>query len=136
MIQKSSFNALSNVDNRYQGAARRVLCVCSAGLLRSPTTAVVLQREFGYNTRSAGLYDYALIPVSQALIEWADEIVFMEEKHHQMFLRDPLLEGVDLSDLQITVLGIPDDFRYMDEELQEMIVKAYKVERGADVSVV
>ena len=136
MIQKSTMNALENVYNKYQGTAKRVLCVCSAGLLRSPTTAVVLQREFGYNTRSAGLYDYALIPVSEALIEWADQIVFMEDSHKRIFLSDPILKNINLDDLDMVVLNIPDHFGYMDEELQKMIVQSYKEISNAAGSVV
>ena len=74
----STKNQLAIVNNEYQGNYTRTLCVCSAGLLRSPTTAAVLQKEFGRNTRSAGTMDYALIPISEALIMWADEIVVME----------------------------------------------------------
>lgn len=79
----SMLNRLANVNNPYQGSARRVLCVCSAGLLRSPTTAVVLANEpFNYNTRAAGTSDeFALVPVDQALLTWANEIVCMQLEH-------------------------------------------------------
>ena len=50
-----SMNRMWNVSNPWQGDAKRVLCVCSAGLLRSPTAAKVLYDEYGYNTRAAGL---------------------------------------------------------------------------------
>ena len=49
-------NRLANSSNRYQGEYKRVLCVCSAGLLRSPTAALVLSQEpYNFNTRAAGL---------------------------------------------------------------------------------
>lgn len=52
-----------NAKNPHQGNFERVLCVCSAGLLRSPTVAVVMAQH-GFNTRAAGLEkDFALIPV-------------------------------------------------------------------------
>ncbi len=35
-------NRWGNIDNPYQGSAKKVLCVCSAGMLRSPTAANVL----------------------------------------------------------------------------------------------
>ena len=50
----SNYNRLGNSRNIYQGKDKRVLCVCSAGLLRSPTAANVLHKEFGYNTRACG----------------------------------------------------------------------------------
>ncbi len=49
-------SAMEVSQNPYQGKYKRVLCVCSAGVLRSATTAVVLSKEpFNFNTRSAGL---------------------------------------------------------------------------------
>jgi len=60
-------NRIHNSSNPYQGKFKRVLCVCSAGLLRSPTTAFVLSQEpYNYNTRAAGIVDdYALVPVDE-----------------------------------------------------------------------
>ena len=67
----SLMNRLANTHNHYQGDAKRVLCVCSAGLLRSPTAAFVLSQEpFGFNTRAAGIAeDFALIVVDDVLLE-------------------------------------------------------------------
>lgn len=75
-------NRLANSSNIYQGKFKRVLCVCSAGLLRSPTAAFVLSQEpYNYNTRAAGLIkEFALVPVDEVLIRWADEIVCMSNE--------------------------------------------------------
>ena len=63
-------------SNSYQGDYKRVLTVCSANMLRSPTIAHVLaSAPYDYNTRSAGTSNIALIPVTDALLFWADEIV-------------------------------------------------------------
>ncbi len=69
-------NRLGNCNNSYQGEAKRVLCVCSAGLLRSPTAAFVLSNSpWNYNTRAAGLTpQFALIPVDKVLLTWSQEI--------------------------------------------------------------
>ena len=49
-------NRIANSTNPFQKDYKRVLCVCSAGLLRSPTAAYVLsQAPYNYNTRAAGL---------------------------------------------------------------------------------
>lgn len=74
-----TMNRLDNARNEFQGEYKRVLCVCSAGLLRSPTTAVVLSSEpYNFNTRAAGLVrEFALVPVDKVLLFWADEIVCM-----------------------------------------------------------
>ena len=67
-------------DNMYQGTASRYLFVCSAGMLRSPTAADVAARH-GYNARSCGSAEYALIPISVNLVHWANKIFFMEEEN-------------------------------------------------------
>jgi predicted protein tyrosine phosphatase len=125
---KSSRNALHNVTNNAQGTSKRVLCVCSAGLLRSPTAANVLHQHLGYNTRAAGCYDYALIPLSTALVEWAQEIVCMEEEHKQSLIwqwEDAGEEGACLP--PIVVLNIGDYHNYGTEKLSVEILKAYAV---------
>lgn len=115
----SEMNRLANCSNRFQGDFKKVLCVCSAGLLRSPTAALVLSSEFNCNTRAAGANkEYALIPVDEVLLEWADEIVCMEAAHAALILR--------MTDKPIKVLGIPDHFKYRDPELMELIRQAYK----------
>lgn len=118
---KSSRNRLANVNNKYQGDAKRVLCVCSAGLLRSPTAALVLsQKPFNYNTRAAGLEsEYALIPVDEALVEWAQEIVCMSQDQV-----DCIMENYDPA-VPVYNLDIPDHFSYGDPELMDMIKKSY-----------
>ena len=57
-------NRLHNATNPYQGSYKKVLCVCSAGMLRAPTAAVVLSRPpYDFNTRAVGTdLGTALIP--------------------------------------------------------------------------
>lgn len=95
-------NAFGNAMNPHQGKTKKVLCVCSAGLLRSPTAAVVLSQEpYNYNTRACGVSEeYALIPVTDLLIHWADEIVFMDKGHLDV-VRDRIPEGKVLKVLNI-----------------------------------
>jgi predicted protein tyrosine phosphatase len=126
-----SRNRLSNVANRFQGQAKRVLCVCSGGLLRSPTAAVVLSREpWNYNTRAAGSdQEFALIAVDEVLLTWADEIVCMEPKHTAEI--KTLLNKFALDAKPIITLCIPDVFARMEPVLQEMIAEAYKRERDS-----
>ena len=100
---------------------KRVLCVCSAGLLRSPTAALVLSQDpYNFNTRAAGLTkEFALVPVDQVLLHWADEIVVMNEQQAEQ-IRDMLEE-----ETPIVVLNIEDSYRYRDPELIDAIKKAY-----------
>lgn len=112
-------NRILNSSNMHQGDFKRVLCVCSAGLLRSPTAALVLsQPPFNFNTRAAGLVPhYALIPVDEVLLAWAEEIVCMEQNHAD------LLSG--MTDKKVICLNIPDRFPYRSADLVSMISKNY-----------
>lgn len=107
--------------NRYQGLYKRVLCVCSAGMLRSPTAALVLSQDpFNFNTRAAGVSGYALVQVDPVLIEWADEIVAMEPWH-----RDELVDRFK-PQAPIHVLNILDQYEYRNSQLREMIAQRYQ----------
>lgn len=114
-----SFNRLANCKNHFQGKYKRVLCVCSAGLLRSPTAAVVLSQEpFNFNTRSAGcVREYALTHSDEVLLEWADEIVCMEVAHEKVLRK--------FTEKPILCLNIPDKYPYRDPELMAMISRNY-----------
>ena len=105
-----------------QGHYKRVLCVCSGGLLRSPTAALVLSGPpYNYNTRSGGITPkYALIPVDQVLVDWADEIVCMGEEHV------PLIKKFKLGKKRVTCLNISDDYLYRDPKLIKLIKSRYK----------
>lgn len=117
-------NRIGNSGNQFQGSYKRVLCVCSAGLLRSPTTAFVLTQEpYNCNTRAAGIEDsFALIPVDQVLLSWADEIVCMskdQKKRLEKALKDFGYEK------PVLCLDVPDCFEYRNPKLIEAIKKAY-----------
>ena len=111
------YNRMANVKNKYQGDTKKVLCICSAGLLRSPTAAEVLSQEpFNYNTRSCGVdSEFALIPLDEVLLEWADELVFMTEEQSDKVI----------SLKQRVILNIPDIYRFRDKELVELIKQKY-----------
>ena len=130
MILKSSMNALHNVTNPYQGKDKRVLCLCSAGCLRSPSCATILQNKYGYNTRSAGVSDYALIPVNTALLKWADEIICVEQDVFDTLMNDlnkyEESNGERIELQNIIVLDIPDIYARMDAELQQLIIEQYE----------
>lgn len=102
---------------------RRVLCVCSMGLLRSPTAAYVLsQVPYEFNTRACGVEPDALVPLTAALVEWAQEIVCMEESH-----ADHVEQYCDGSIAPVYVLGIPDDYEYRSPHLARLVRQRYGV---------
>lgn len=116
-------NRLGNCHNQYQGNYKKVLCVCSAGLLRSPSVALVLSQEpFNFNTRAAGINEnFALIPVDQVLLEWADEIVCMDRTEAWTVKR--MLDNFKMVTKKpfVKILDIPDSFEYRDPELLKII---------------
>lgn len=111
-------NALWNCKNPYQGKYKKVLTVCSAGLLRSPTIAWYLQSVSDWNCRAAGLHDYALIQVDDVLIEWADMIVCVDEDKYNL-LKSSF--GDKLGNKPIYNFNIPDVYGYKEPELIEII---------------
>lgn len=72
------FGLTAPYDNPYQSDRERVLYVCSAGMLRSPSAAAIAG-NYGQNARSCGSSWYALIPLSNNLITWANRIIFMDQ---------------------------------------------------------
>lgn len=113
-------NRKANASNPYQGNTKKVLCLCSAGLLRSPTAAVVLSQEpYNFNTRAAGCNgEYALFPVDEVHLNWADEVVVMEP-WMESTVRKMGYGG------KVLVLNVPDKYPYRHPELIELIKKAY-----------
>lgn len=126
MIKDANMNRLGNSKNYNQGEYKKVLCVCSAGLLRSPTAAFVLSQEpYNFNTRSIGLVDdYALIRLDPVLLRWADEIVCMTQDQ-KAELEHHLNDWYPKENKPVICLNIEDDFRYRDPELIELIKKNY-----------
>lgn len=112
----STKNRIATATNPFQGDAPRTLCVCAAGLLRSPTVAWVLSNDpWNHNTRAAGIEEtFALIPVDKVLIAWADHIVCVEPS-----IMDRLLEKFpeETKEVSLIVLNIPDEFNFKDPQL-------------------
>ena len=111
-------------SNEYQGDYKRVLTVCSANMLRSPTIAHVLSAEpYNFNTRSAGIAGFALIPVTEELLMWADEVVCADTEH-ALHIRDKLMQYQ--LDKPIVNLNIPDIYEYRNPKLIELIKERYE----------
>ena len=126
---------LYNAKNRHQGPFPRVLAVCSAGLMRSATTAWILGNEpYNCNTRGCGVIaEYALISLDQVLIEWADHIVFAHQEHMDIAKENFSLCGQNGAVKPTWVLNIPDAYGYRDPMLVEIINNLIK-SIGLDVA--
>lgn len=112
------FSDLCPYDNSSQTNAKRLLFVCSVGMLRSPTAQMVASIQ-GYNARACGSnVDIALIPLSCNLINWADHIIFMNAENaieaHKEF--EAIGYKDDILNKQI-VWNIPDHFNWGDNFL-------------------
>jgi predicted protein tyrosine phosphatase len=95
-----------------------ILCVCLAGLERSPTLASLLSQDpYFFNTRSCGvLADFALIPLTQKLIDWSDTVCFLNQ--------DVWMNAQDLFDLDnknILLFEVDDDYGFMNQELIDIL---------------
>ena len=108
---------------------RNVLFVCSRNQWRSPTAEQVWRRHPQLNVRSGGTSPSARHTVSDADIEWADVVIAMEQKHKSRLVAEftRLLEGKT-----VHVLDIPDDYRYMDPELVELLEQSVGSVLGLD----
>lgn len=121
MFEEVMNNRLHNATNPNQGPYKRILCVCSAGLLRSPTMAFVLS-QMGHNSRAAGSSPgFALIPVDEVLLHWADQIVYVNKENYE-----DVSSRFDLSKKENIVLDIPDRYQYRDPELMKICEEQYK----------
>ena len=121
---KGTRNQLHNIHNSFQGKTKKVLTVCSAGLLRSATLQNLLIKEYGYNVRNCGTEEsYALIPISEALVLWADEIVFVNNSNFISVKED--LKRLNVLN-KCLVLDIPDMYEFNDPELIDICRTQYE----------
>ncbi len=100
------------------GERLNLLFVCSRNQWRSPTGEQVWRRHPRVNARSAGTSAGARRVVSEDDLAWADVVLVMEDKHKSRLLaqyRALLLHK------PLHVLDIPDDYKYMDPELVELL---------------
>jgi predicted protein tyrosine phosphatase len=115
---------IGNCSNRHQGKYKKVLAVCSAGMLRSPTIAWVLSQDpYDYNCRAAGTEsDYALIKLDDVLLTWADEIVCADTEHYSTVMNR--LQELGLQK-RVLNLQLPDVYEYRNPKLVRIIQKKY-----------
>ena len=97
---------------------KRLLFICSQNRLRSPTAEQFFSQWPGVEAMSAGLNHDAVTPLSTDLIEWADNIIVMEQAHKNKLSKK--FHG-HLSGKRIVVLGIPDEYDYMQPELIRLL---------------
>ncbi|MEW5704402.1 MAG: phosphotyrosine protein phosphatase [Pseudomonadota bacterium] len=96
----------------------KILFVCTANKLRSPTAEAVFAEYPGLEVRSAGLDPQAPKPLTAELVAWADRLLVMEQRHRDV-VRKRFRQELDAR--PVIVLGIPDDYEFMQEELVTLL---------------
>jgi predicted protein tyrosine phosphatase len=103
---------LGQLNLAAQGNYKRVLFVCSGGMLRSATAAHWAASALEWNTRNCGTMDEALPPAHVNLLEWAERIYCMEDRH-----RSSLIDQFPWAQQKMEVLNISDIYCYRDPDL-------------------
>ncbi len=99
---------------------KHVLFVCRANRMRSPTAEAIYLATPGITAHSAGIADSAPIPVTPALLKWADIVFVMEPYMRDHLLHHfPILAGV----IPILSLYIPAEYTYMDTQLIHLLTQ-------------
>ena len=96
----------------------RLLFLCSKNKLRSPTAEYVFAEHPGIEVDSAGLSKDAEIRLADDQVLWADLILVMEKIHRSKLNQK---YGHVLRGKKVVVLGIPDNYEFMDEELVSIL---------------
>src|ERR1700692_1374500 len=117
LVRTGSFGLLTVIG---RSSAMNLLFVCSRNRRRSLTEEAVFSDLQGHSVLSAGTSPDANTPVSADLIEWAD-IIFAMEAVHRRRLNQRF--SALLRTKRIVVLGIPDEYGYMDQSLIDILRK-------------
>lgn len=96
----------------------KVLFVCDANRLRSPTAEAIFSSHPNLEVKSAGLSREATVPLSHQLLEWAD-VIFIMEKKHRNIIHSRFKEIYQRK--RIICLDISDEFGFMDPELVQLL---------------
>ena len=99
-----------------------ILFICSQNKRRSLTAEKMFDGVDGNSVRSAGTENNSRIKVTPGLIGWAD-LIFCFEKKHLRRLREKYSE--ELSGKRVITLNIPDNYSFMDEDLQDQLRAIY-----------
>jgi predicted protein tyrosine phosphatase len=109
---------------------KRLLFICGANKLRSPTAEHIFSTWPDVETDSAGLNSISEQQISSEQIEWAD-IIFVMEKSQRSKVSTRFREY--LKGKRIVCLDIPDSYAFMDPELVRLLearVKPFMTQRS------
>lgn len=95
-------------------AKKRVLFVCHHNQVRSATAEQVYRGRADLEVRSAGVAEYAAVPLTGELFEWAD-VVFVFSKRQQRIVEARFGDRSDRK--RLVCLRLPDRFEYKSPKL-------------------
>lgn len=95
----------------------RVLFVCAMNKQRSATAEQIYRNDPRVEARSAGVRFGAKRCLSEADLRWA-EVVFVMERDQKTWIAERFL-GLQLPPIE--VLDIPDEYEFMDPQLEQIL---------------
>ena len=109
---------------------KRVLFVCRENRVRSLTAEQVYRGRQDLEVRSAGIAEYAAVPLTPELFEWAD-LVFVFSKEQQRIVEARF--GNRLGSRRLVCLPLPDRFDYKSPKLVSKLTGRLTPYLGAPV---
>jgi predicted protein tyrosine phosphatase len=103
----------------------KILFVCTANKMRSKTAEKIYKDDERFMVKSAGVADFADVPLNLELLNWADYVVVMEEMHIE-WIRQSYPVFFSHKHEQILCLDIPDIYNFMDFELVYQIENKFE----------
>ena len=100
--------------NARQQDRLRILFICTVNRMRSATAEEIYKDDARFEVRSAGIHPAARVVVSEGLLDWAQLVLVMENRHRK-YIRENYPETERTK--QIIVLDIPDVYDFMQAEL-------------------
>ena len=96
---------------------KKILVVCGQNKWRSPTAETIYRHDSRCEVRSAGLSKHSPHFLTRADLVWADLLLYMEKEHLEKIVK----KFPDIILPRAINLDIPDEYRYMDPELVEIL---------------
>jgi len=96
----------------------KILFVCTGNVDRSRTAEEMFKDINGYEVRSAGTSIAANVCLSRELVDWAEIIFVMENKHEKAVLK---LDSEAWE--KVECLEVPDKFYYNQPELRRLLIE-------------
>lgn len=100
-------------------ARERILFVCTANVDRSPTAEQLYGGDPRYEVVSAGVAQYARVPLTRQMLLWADRVFVMSERTDRH--RSRILESFPDLDRPVIDLDVEDRWLRGDPELVELL---------------